>query len=232
MIIILDILINMKFDLNDILLVPAITSNVLSRKEEVNTRYNDGYLPLLNAPMDRVINRNNEELFDFNGINTVQVRGVDPVLEHTIKSMSLNEIIEAFETDTLKSNGRYLIDMANGHISIIPLIVQEIKTKFPNLYLMVGNIAHPETYKLLAESGADAVRLSIGTGGSCFIKGSKVKTNNGYVNIENIKIGDHVLTHRGNYCEVYNVIKEKVTEPLIKINQNISTKKMKRQTVI
>lgn len=40
-------------------------------------------------------------------------------------------------------------------------------------------------------------------GDECFVKGSKVLTPNGYVNIENIKIGDEII----NYCELNNQFK-------------------------
>lgn len=42
-------------------------------------------------------------------------------------------------------------------------------------------------------------------GSPCFVKGSKVLTKNGYRNIEDIKIGDYVLTHTGNYKMVTNI---------------------------
>jgi isopentenyl diphosphate isomerase/L-lactate dehydrogenase-like FMN-dependent dehydrogenase len=57
--------------------------------------------------------------------------------------------------------------MANGHIFKLVDIVKEIKRLFPDIYLMVGNIANPETYKILSESGADGIRCAIGNGNAC-----------------------------------------------------------------
>lgn len=168
---------NTKFDLNDILLVPEVVSDVYSRKEEVNARYADGYLPIFNAPMDRVINTKNEALLDANGINTVQVRGTYPTLDHTIRSMSLVEMVDAITDKNIDPNGRYLIDMANGHMYALMETAKAFKILYPDTFLMVGNVANPETYKKYAELGVDAVRLSIGTGGSCL---TAVHTGIGY----------------------------------------------------
>lgn len=166
-----------KFDFNDILLTPEVLSDVYSRKEEVNARYANGYLPIFNAPMDRVIGRKNETLFNINGVNTVQVRGVKPVLPETIISVSLNEMLDLILLQKINENSRYLIDMANGHMRALYDVAQQFKILYPNTFLMVGNIANPKTFEKYCEIGVDAVRLSIGTGGSCL---TAVHTGVGY----------------------------------------------------
>lgn len=40
----------------------------------------------------------------------------------------------------------------------------------------------------------------------CFVAGTQVLTDNGYKNIEDVKIGDFVKTHTGNYERVYNTM--------------------------
>ena len=42
-------------------------------------------------------------------------------------------------------------------------------------------------------------------GSPCFVKGTKVLTDNGYKNIEDIKVGDMILTHKNRYMPVVNI---------------------------
>lgn len=46
----------------------------------------------------------------------------------------------------------------------------------------------------------------------CFVKGTLVNTSDGYKNIENVQIGDEVLTHKGEYKKVYNTIAKRTNE--------------------
>ena len=45
--------------------------------------------------------------------------------------------------------------------------MQEVKNKFPELEVVVGNIATAEAAKYLVEAGADAVKVGIGPGSIC-----------------------------------------------------------------
>ena len=150
-----------KFDFNDILIQPAKVSSISSRKE-INPFY-DGFLPLITAPMDTVINDNNKELFTSLNVITCLPRG--EVNSQGFQSYSLVEI----ETNFLKLNpkGMYLIDIANGHMEKLVTMTKKIKRKYPKIQLMVGNVANPETYVALSKAGADYVRIGIGNGGGC-----------------------------------------------------------------
>lgn len=60
-----------------------------------------------------------------------------------------------------------IIDTAHGHTRGVVTVLKEIKTKFPSLDVVVGNIATPEAALFLAENGADAVKVGIGPGSIC-----------------------------------------------------------------
>jgi IMP dehydrogenase len=60
-----------------------------------------------------------------------------------------------------------IIDTAHGHTQSVVTVLKEVKAKFPNLDVIVGNIATPEAALYLAENGADAVKVGIGPGSIC-----------------------------------------------------------------
>jgi hypothetical protein len=59
-----------------------------------------------------------------------------------------------------------LIDIANGHMKHMVDLVKELRSR-TKVKIMVGNIANPETYRVLSEAGADFIRVGIGFGGGC-----------------------------------------------------------------
>lgn len=60
-----------------------------------------------------------------------------------------------------------IIDTAHGHTKGVVAVLKEVKAKFPNLEVVVGNIATAEAAKYLVEAGADAVKVGIGPGSIC-----------------------------------------------------------------
>ncbi|SDR66204.1 IMP dehydrogenase [Gillisia sp. Hel1_33_143] len=60
-----------------------------------------------------------------------------------------------------------IIDTAHGHTKGVVSILKDVKNKFPDLEVVVGNIATAEAAKYLAEAGADAVKVGIGPGSIC-----------------------------------------------------------------
>lgn len=60
-----------------------------------------------------------------------------------------------------------VVDTAHGHTLGVIQIAKKIKSQFPDIDLVVGNIATPEAALALAEAGADAVKVGIGPGSIC-----------------------------------------------------------------
>ena len=60
-----------------------------------------------------------------------------------------------------------IIDTAHGHSAGVVQKLKEAKAKFPNIDIVVGNVATGEAAKMLADAGADAVKVGIGPGSIC-----------------------------------------------------------------
>ncbi len=59
------------------------------------------------------------------------------------------------------------IDTAHGHHKGVIDTFRKIKTAFPDMEVIVGNIATPEAAIALADAGADAVKVGVGPGSIC-----------------------------------------------------------------
>lgn len=161
--------IDMKFDFDDVLIMPASQSSIESRYEGVNPYYADK-LPIIAAPMDTVVDQNNMIDFLNNKINVVLPRTVQNKRHAFVfNSLSLDE----FEQEIPKmspndGSWKILIDVANGHMSKVIRYAKLAKQRNPELIIMAGNIANPSTYLKYCESESiDYARLGIGNGNGC-----------------------------------------------------------------
>ena len=60
-----------------------------------------------------------------------------------------------------------VIDTAHGHSKGVVEKLQQVKAAFPNVDVVVGNVATGEAAKYLVDHGADAVKVGIGPGSIC-----------------------------------------------------------------
>ena len=60
-----------------------------------------------------------------------------------------------------------VIDTAHGHSKYVIEKLKEAKQAFPDVDIVVGNVATGEAAKMLVEAGADAVKVGIGPGSIC-----------------------------------------------------------------
>ncbi len=60
-----------------------------------------------------------------------------------------------------------VVDTAHGHSKRVLETVEKIKSSFPHLSVMAGNVATAEGTRALIEAGADAVKVGVGPGSIC-----------------------------------------------------------------
>lgn len=173
-------------DFNDILITPAVVSTIRSRKEINPYRLDISetpWLPLFVSPMDTVIGLDNWQLYLNNKMPICFPRDIRPdsfkeedlgllmaYSDVIFFSYSLEEASEMCEwlhnnkDQDLEYN--VLIDIANGHMAHMVDVVERLRER-TKVKIMVGNIANPETFRVLSEAGADYIRVGIGFGGGC-----------------------------------------------------------------
>jgi IMP dehydrogenase len=78
-----------------------------------------------------------------------------------------NDAVERTEALVNAQVDAVIIDTAHGHTQGVAVVLKELKDKFPELDVVVGNIATGEAAKYLVDAGADAVKVGIGPGSIC-----------------------------------------------------------------
>ncbi|HIP32841.1 MAG TPA: IMP dehydrogenase [Crocinitomicaceae bacterium] len=78
-----------------------------------------------------------------------------------------NDTIERVDALVHAGVDAIVIDTAHGHTEGVVTKLKEVKAKYPQVDVIVGNIATPEAALFLVEAGADAVKVGIGPGSIC-----------------------------------------------------------------
>ncbi len=86
-----------------------------------------------------------------------------------------------------------VIDTAHGHSSRVIEAVKKVKSHFPDVEVVAGNVATAEATKALIDAGVDAVKVGIGPGSICT---TRVVTGAGVPQI--LAISDCVKAARGS----------------------------------
>jgi len=201
-----------QFDFDDILIVPKYKTHVSSRYDGITLSKT---LPLFSAPMDTVVNLDNMDFFRKFGISVTLPRTItyNKYIEHGTRkdvfiSMGFNDIDVHLKTDlrNIYPDCHILIDVANGHMQKLFDYSREIKRLRPDIVLMIGNIANPETYLWYAKN-TDVDYIRVGVGNGCFAAGTRILMSSGiYKNIENICHGDEIVTMNGTVAKVKRLI--------------------------
>ena len=138
---------DIKFDFDDILIVPDVRSDISSRYKDITL---PEIFPLFTAPMDTVVDLKNMDYFMDGKINVTLPRTIkyDQFKEYVRNenmqfydkvfiSLGFNDILEHVPTMFLRfhSNAHILIDVANGHMEKIVEFAKMIKNSDQTLRL-------------------------------------------------------------------------------------------------
>ena len=163
---------------DDISLIPTEISRIKSRKE-VDTATNflgiKLSVPIISSPMESVTGiEMAKELYNLGCLGIVNRfdSSLDELLSNKNGIRKINAISIALNTpiDLVKklSEGRKIIciDTANASNREVLKKTEQVKMNV-DLKVVVGNIAHGASLKHLVDSGADGVRVGIGSGSVC-----------------------------------------------------------------
>lgn len=238
---------DIKLDYDDVLLTPK-RSTLMSRKEVVllkkyffkNSQYEYSGIPIMVANMDAIASKRMAEVIHQEGLITVLHKHYSkddllPWLTDTFKrnppwySMGITESDYQRYLNFINCLPEYFdeksvpvcVDVANGYSEGFLDFVARFRDKHPFVPLMAGNVVTANMTEELILKGVDVAKIGIGPG--CFVPESKVKTHDGLKSIEEIKVGDLVLTHRGRYQEVTNTFEYQEKKQVVSVNGIKST---------
>jgi IMP dehydrogenase/GMP reductase len=124
--------------------------------------------------MSCIIDENNYEEFEENGINTIIPRSVkwesrlDFLMNGHWVALGFKEAKWLTTNIIPNEKIRVCIDQANGHMTKLLNLCKELKDKYgERIRIMTGNIANPYSYREYARVGVDYVRVGIGGGAGC-----------------------------------------------------------------
>lgn len=169
---------NQSLTYDDISLIPTEISRIKSRVE-ASTKCSflglDLGVPVVSSPMDTVTGiKMAEELTQLGALGILNRfdSSLNEILYSSETSANIRGVSVALNTemDVIEklAERKYVIciDTANANNRAVLDKTESIKKKF-DVKVIVGNIAHGASLRQLAESGADAVRVGIGSGSVC-----------------------------------------------------------------
>lgn len=170
------------FTFNDVLLVPAY-SEILPSQVNVETQLGSNLkltMPILSAAMDTVTTNQMAIAMGLNGGLGVIHKNLNITAQAQevafVKAAGCLCAAAVGPGPDLEARSRALVDAgvdalvldtAHGHSRGVIEGVRKLKTWFPRVTLMAGNIATADAAKALIEAGADVVKVGIGPGSIC-----------------------------------------------------------------
>ena len=150
----------------------------LNSRSEAIPYLEDGFLPLITAPMSSVVDHTNYQVFWESKINICFPRTADldqvhndPCYKDSFHAVSLDDFTTSFITNKNPIGSRpykRCIDTANGNMPALHDAIKRAKEIHgDSLVIMAGNVSSVEAFVELAKTGCDYIRVGIGGGSGC-----------------------------------------------------------------
>ena len=170
--------------LDEIALVPEVVSYIEHRSDcDTSVQFGPVKLkiPIIAAPMPDVCDPNMAEKlwnlgafgiinrFDWGKTEDDEPRWSLPMLREDFQAgVALSPKLEANYENWYNSGYRiWCLDTANGGNAMVARAIDALKTKYPEIFIIAGNVASAQVFNWLESAGADAIRVGIGTGSVC-----------------------------------------------------------------
>lgn len=195
-----------------------------SKLSRINSRsecdiYENGFLPLITAPMYSVVNPSNYKFYLENNIRVCMPRNVYDGYANTVDyiqkeayfdSMNLKDfeaLYLKYDTMLVDSEDNHIkttvcIDTANGNMKQLHDAIIAAKKKYGDkIVIMAGNVSNVLAFIELAYAGCDYIRVGIGGGLGC------TTTSNVGVGQENLEdvikdCKDFIISQKSKYTPV------------------------------
>jgi len=174
------------FDYEDIQLIPA--KGIVNSRSECDTSVKLGNytfkLPVVPANMQTIIDEKLALYLAENDYFYVMHRFEPETREQFIKDMHEKKLIASISVGIKPEEYEFVdllveknlvpefitIDVAHGHSNNVIKMVQYIKEKLSESFVIAGNVGTPEAVRELENAGADATKVGIGPGKVCITK--------------------------------------------------------------
>lgn len=180
---------NNTLSYDDVILMPQY-SDIRSRSEiDLSVTLREDLkltLPILSSPMNTITETNMANAMHVLGglgilhrYNTIEYQTKLLNFVKGIKAAAIGVTGDWQERlSALVSVGLQIVclDVAHGDHIIMVEGIQWIRENFPQLYIIAGNVASREGYIRLSQAGANAIRVSIGSGSICT---TRIQTGHG-----------------------------------------------------
>lgn len=177
-----------KLDFCDVLIVPTISKissrknvNLFSHIEFSKAGFSiTNYIPVCASNMDGVGTLSMAYKLASRGMSTCLTKSLTQNIilknksEFTKNSfifgtLGLDEVSKSIanEYDLYEFFDVICLDVANGYMTQFAEFIYDVRSRFPNIGIIAGNVVTPEGVSHIANAGADVVKVGIGSGSVC-----------------------------------------------------------------